>query len=700
MSINFQFPSLKFWDKNARKINFINEGDFWKDEVLKTLGLDDRILTHSMGAADREEVLLRQSVMKILFENPNLRNFIKNGIETSIPDNGKDFLKDFNPGRKASPFVDDVKKLIAILSDINAINPLTGGFAQLLYFLQTTISKFNEFENKFGEKVSKEVNKASHLNGRTTMRLVITDTNTFSIREVQSSTEVGYGFRHFSFRLSNNFNVILSKSRWKSESWRVFFVVLSVIFFPVGLWILFHNYRIKQLAFKPMIIEQVPDSVRIDIRRGLEDILINEPKRRYDEAENIKENLVEDGRLEEAEQIKLPYAYPKLIKDFNDNDYVCLELWYEYTRVGMKIQILRVYTHPQNLQDISSMPRLLREYDFEGYTKSYIDSVNKKNSDLVEMIANQVFEYQKTSPVLEHIQKIAPDLINSRMWIHSPFTDEEFKYYTLGEIGNLPHIYPDLKVVLEYRNFIQNTINELNSMVDILERMINRSKDWKIPLEFPKILPDTQNIIGFKTIYPIHLIGREASDNKIVKPSDLVPINSLPPLEGQIVGLTGQNGGGKTATINELVYMLYFAQSGLPVFGNDVHLNVKDTIGLVFNTRGQKSQLQNFMTKSLNILEGIKNSHSNSTVIMLDELGSGAQNEDGIDFGKKMLKALHKQKVSTIYNTQLPEVAKYSEQDLGAVCFKFDLDHHVTKGVGKGGANLLAKQIGIDKYFD
>lgn len=698
-----KFPKLRFWGNQTPKIKFINEADFWKNELLSKLGLTNMSLSDSLGSSDREEILRRQSIMKILFENPKLRKFIKDGIKTKIPHQGQEFLDEFSPEKPMSSFAQKVNDFIYHLEDVNTKKPLSEDTKILFSFLKETISEFIKSENHFGEKVAEEVQKASQLHGRLTLQ-VLTSSEEGSKEKVYgfdySNLEgEGYGFRHFSFKLSNRFKLILDKGNeyWvENSNLRTFLIVLSVIFFPVGLYVLWHNHRLMKLSFKPMIIEGVPSVIKMDIVHTLRKILIKEPYEKYSNLLKRQEVLLSQGKIDEASEIEIPDIFP----DINNQADTFIELYYNYGREGLGIKILRVYCKPIDRNFIDSHAPSY-ETDFDGYSAKYIEKIKEQSRKLENDSIQQVFQYSNVSKILEYIQKNHEDLLGVKesRFIQSIKTDKEFKYYTVEEIKNLPHLMEIHKKVNDYRLFVSGFMNELLTLVELLEEVIERSQEWNIPLEFPTILSEDNHSIGFETIYPIHLIGRTASNNSLVEAKHLIPITSLPPLNGQMVGLTGQNGGGKTATINELSYLIFLAQSGLPVFGKGVHLNVKKTIGLVFNSRGEGSQLQTFLNKSLNVLKAIENLAPNTTVVMLDELGSGAQNQDGIELGKKILEALHKSGVSTIYNTQLPEVAEYSAEQLGAICFKFTLDHQVRKGIGLGGASLLAKEIGIDKYF-
>ena len=88
------FPEVILWNQEpAGKISFINEGDFHKNDLLRTLGLEESSLTGSFGVTEREEILRRQRLLKFFMENRTAQGFLKsmNFDDMAIPLDGQEF---------------------------------------------------------------------------------------------------------------------------------------------------------------------------------------------------------------------------------------------------------------------------------------------------------------------------------------------------------------------------------------------------------------------------------------------------------------------------------------------------------------------------------------------------------------------------------------------------------------------------------
>ncbi len=169
-------------------------------------------------------------------------------------------------------------------------------------------------------------------------------------------------------------------------------------------------------------------------------------------------------------------------------------------------------------------------------------------------------------------------------------------------------------------------------------------------------------------------------------------------MNGQLIGLTGQNAGGKTVTHETIIYSLYLAQAGLPIFGRNFVISPKEMVGMLFLDRGEGSTMQLQIRKTKNILEAVDASSEN-VLLILDEVGTGTSHDAGVEYGKKVLKAVSERGVSCIFTTQLSEIAEYAEHELGGINYQLVDGHKIKKGIGKPNLSNLLKQEGLSNYL-
>lgn len=72
---------------------------------------------------------------------------------------------------------------------------------------------------------------------------------------------------------------------------------------------------------------------------------------------------------------------------------------------------------------------------------------------------------------------------------------------------------------------------------------------------------------------------------------------------------------------------------------------------------------------------------------------------EGADYAKRFLRKLSGCNASVIFSTQITKVGEFAQDELGAKCFAFDLEHRIRPGIGTGGANKLMSRIGIDRLL-
>ncbi|MDB4984255.1 MAG: hypothetical protein JWM20_434 [Patescibacteria group bacterium] len=278
----------------------------------------------------------------------------------------------------------------------------------------------------------------------------------------------------------------------------------------------------------------------------------------------------------------------------------------------------------------------------------------------------------------------------------------EVKYSNLRNAIDGLGLENDWQTVSTFRKSVSSLFSDLNALADKARTIWKtREKFGHLPFCFPTVLDDDHNVISFDNLAPIHLIGSLNKDRtKELASKDLRLIKGLPALNGQILSLTGQNGGGKTATEVEMINATIQAHMGLPVFADHFSFNAKNVIAMVFVEKGQGSMLQLLMEKLKIVAEEIEKNKDNKIVVVIDELLTGTQEADGLEIGRQYLRMLSRKKCSILFVTQITQLAQFSKDELGANCFYFDKDGSMKPGIGRGNARHLAEEVGLEKYLE
>ena len=128
-------------------------------------------------------------------------------------------------------------------------------------------------------------------------------------------------------------------------------------------------------------------------------------------------------------------------------------------------------------------------------------------------------------------------------------------------------------------------------------------------------------------------------------------------------------------------------------------MNVKDVLGMMFIERGIGSTCELLLDKIVAILKEIKNVHNSKVVLVLDEIGTGTREVDGLKLGEDVLAKLSEMGVSVLFSTQITSLAEFARDELGAQCLRVDEKHNLSIGIGRGGMDSLRKRKGLDKLL-
>lgn len=646
--LSLDYPEVALWDTDVgkKKLKIINKNDFPLDDVLKGIGVRHSNLIDSFGITDKEEIKDRLELAKFLQANQEFRSWI-NEIDLAalkLPTQEEHFLKYFDTEKPHNPFWEKVNEFISLMSSFQII---PSRLKIVRDFLTSSLA-MEDLEKRMSQIVAEKIEGMAIIEGTISLLVKIYDGKYL----LESSREHVHGYQVYSSSIVNVKREpypVFAGNKWNPLNW-------------VG-----YSKRAKEKAkkavdernnqkiedvYKERIILEIPDILRKDIIDGIK------------------------GKLEESAESK---KVDKML------DGMLIHVYFSYSREGLNLRIYGV--EPSNARE-----QLFNYTEFKGCTPEHTFKIKEAKIKMVEAMRQN-----QNSLALSVLRKILSEKYPFLFSLtdfkgECPRTDTEHKWFAVQNLYKSYFLKDSYEASCKIRSFFERHIVILSDVARIVEILSKKAEELKTSLCYPEILEEGHHTVSFREIFPVHLISK-------IKAEDIVPIKSLPVLNGQILGLTGYHGGGKTVTSLAVVTNIFLAQSGLPIFGQGFRLNVKDVLGMMFIEKGGGSTCELLLDKIVIILKEIKNIHNSKVVLVLDELGTGTQEMDGDKLGKDVLSKLSDMGVSVLFSTQIQSLAEFARDELGAQCLKVDEKHGLSVGIGTGGMDSLRRRKGLDKLL-
>ena len=184
---------------------------------------------------------------------------------------------------------------------------------------------------------------------------------------------------------------------------------------------------------------------------------------------------------------------------------------------------------------------------------------------------------------------------------------------------------------------------------------------------------------------------------------DVVPINIEIGNKNNVMLITGPNAGGKTVALKTAGLLVLMAHSGMYVPAREVSIPFFD--GIYVDIGDQQSIEQSLSTFSshINNLNRILGEITAKSLVLIDELGTSTDPEEGAALGEAVLNHFNRQRVMTIATTHHRRVAQYVQDQNGMMNASVDLDpvsfeptYDVTAGLpGRSYAMTIAARLGL-----
>ncbi len=282
--------------------------------------------------------------------------------------------------------------------------------------------------------------------------------------------------------------------------------------------------------------------------------------------------------------------------------------------------------------------------------------------------------------------------------------------------------YEELKILRSLTGLIKS---QCNSIIENLDRLhvidlIHAKALFGIALNgIEPLLSDSGQIDLKGCRHPI-LLARFVENTQNIKDTDkeppenigqwvfnsegTVPVNLVRNPETSVLVITGANAGGKTVAMKTIGLFILMTQSGLHIPVDKG--SVVSVFGTVFADIGDEQNISSNMSTFSAHMEQIKkivSTVSPSSIVLLDELGTGTDPGEGGALASAILDYLRQQRCFTVVTTHLNILKTYayhnSDVENVSVCFDpetYRPTYHLAYGVpGISNAIAIARNVGI-----
>lgn len=185
----------------------------------------------------------------------------------------------------------------------------------------------------------------------------------------------------------------------------------------------------------------------------------------------------------------------------------------------------------------------------------------------------------------------------------------------------------------------------------------------------------------------------------------IVPLHLALPPGIRVLMLSGPNTGGKTVALKTVGLLALMHQSGLAIPADEVHLPVFRSIFIDIGDRQSISDRLSTFSARIKSIADIAHGLRPPALVLLDEIGTGTDPEEGVALGIATVDHLRQQGATVIATTHLEALKAYaaSTEQCDNAAMQFDKEtfaptYQLIAGIpGRSGALEIAERLGLPR---
>ncbi|WP_259082844.1 DNA mismatch repair protein MutS [Candidatus Karelsulcia muelleri] len=332
-----------------------------------------------------------------------------------------------------------------------------------------------------------------------------------------------------------------------------------------------------------------------------------------------------------------------------------------------------IYIHIEKRLSMSStnsiiLPGFSKELDklrkILNSSKEYLNNIckrEKKNTGIkkLKLLFNNIFGFFIEIKSLSKEKVPSHWILKQKLFNCERYITDELKNHEIKILSSKE------KIESIENNIFSKLIDYISKYTDILQYNSKLIAEIDIFMSFAKcaidnnyICPELNESFNLSIKDGRHPVIEKQIYNKSYIPNDIMMNNN----DSQIIIITGPNMSGKSAILRQTALIILMAQIGSYVPASYASIGIVDKIFSRVGSSDNISMGESTFMKEMNETASIINNLSDRSFLILDEIGRGTSNDDGISLAWSIIEFLNKNihKPKTLFATHYHELNNIS----------------------------------------